>query len=167
MLWCSVPHHADNLGTITRHPANFGAITRHAKTLCHSQVKKRFHIQQLLNKVSKVPLIAFFCICALDLIILSIMSTELEHDIGKWCEHLISNTLVLLQNWVDFFPFLIKICPLFCFSFKMLITDLKLRGWTLFKWYWIFYTTYQSPNSEKYPQIYSHRFSSWHIMFCF
>ena len=40
MLWCLVPHHADNLGTITRHPANFGAITRHAKTLCHSQVKK-------------------------------------------------------------------------------------------------------------------------------
>ena len=35
MLWCPVPHHADNLGTITRHPANFGAITRHAKTLCH------------------------------------------------------------------------------------------------------------------------------------
>ena len=35
MLWCPVPHHADNLGTITRHPANFGAITRHVKTLCH------------------------------------------------------------------------------------------------------------------------------------
>ena len=38
MLWCPVPHHADNLGSITHHPVNFGAITRHAKI--HSLPRK-------------------------------------------------------------------------------------------------------------------------------